>query len=162
MFGRYCFLSECRVADISYTSAQFNCLSVSSRLVSSRETSTKRRKRSLIETAGITFPETTNGRALRNHTPPFDHSLHIHVDSRAGCCEWQQTSQSKTVDRHGNITSQRGLSELGLTQGLQLEGQLQRVSVCDGWEHLQDAHPLTNSSEMDRQEPRKGDVIHLG
>lgn len=54
-----------------------------------------------------------------------------------------------------NVISPWGLSMLGLTQGWQQEGQLQRVSISDGWEHLQDTHPLTDSSEMDRQVPIK-------
>lgn len=89
-----CFISQCKVTDISYTSTQFNCLSVSSRLVSLRETSTKRRKRSLIETAGITFPKTTNGRALCNHAQPFWPWLLTIVciftwTACVDCCEWQ-------------------------------------------------------------------------
>lgn len=39
--------------------------------------------------------------------------------------------------------------------GPQQEGHLQSVSVRDGWEHLQDARPLTNAPEMNRQEPIK-------
>lgn len=89
-----CFISQCKVTDISYTSTQFNCLSVSSRLVSLRETSTKRRRRSLIETAGITFPKTTNGRALCNHAQPFwPWPLTIVCiftwTACVDCCEWQ-------------------------------------------------------------------------
>lgn len=94
-YGNFnCFISLCKVTDMSYTSTQFNCLSVSSRLVSLRETSTKRRKRSLIETAGITFPKTTNGRALRNHAQPFWPQpltvVYIFTwTAVVDCCEWQ-------------------------------------------------------------------------
>lgn len=84
----------CKVTDISHTSTQFSCLSVFSRLVSLRETSTKRRKRSLIETAGITFPKSTNGRALRNHAQPLwpqPLTIVYVLTWTAGvdCCEWQ-------------------------------------------------------------------------
>lgn len=143
MLGCYgnlnCFISPCKVTDISYTSTQFSCLSVSSRLVSLRETSTKRKKRSLIETAGITFPKATNGRALYNHAQPFwPLPLTIVYIFRwaAGvdCCEWQRGKPVSPELLNGMETS--------------------KMSTCLRLWRMR-THPLTNYSDMDRQVPAK-------
>lgn len=115
-----CYISH---TTLTFYPAIISCLSVFFRLVSLRGTSRKKRKRSLTETAGITFPKATNGRALRNQARPlwprpltvvYISTWTARTDGRQ-----PQARQSETVERCGNVASQRGLSGPGLTRGSQ-------------------------------------------